>query len=369
MPYIERGQSDIINVEFSNHQYPILIGKSLENYNLCEYSSSHQFLIVTHKNLHDLYSSKLRFSSPIDIEINWCFIEEGEIHKANDSLQKVLSQAIKLKYRRNSCFIAFGGGVIGDITGFAASIYQRGVELIQIPTTILSQVDSSIGGKTAINHPLGKNMIGTFYQPNAVVIDTSLLETLPKSELVSGLAEVIKYALINDAPFFDWLDANIDNLLTRDTSAINYAVNKSCKHKQAIVEVDEKEKGVRALLNLGHTFGHALEALTNYEKYLHGEAISIGMVIASEVSKRMSLITQEEHNKIVVILKKAGLPVSIDSSLGISIDSLINQLFLDKKNVKSSALKTILLKGIGKAFILEDTPIEIVKDVLGKSFS
>jgi len=255
---------------------------------------------------------------------------------------------MSLKYSRNCTLIALGGGVIGDIVGFAAACYQRGVPFIQIPTTLLAQVDSSVGGKTAVNHSLGKNMIGAFYQPQCVIADTLTLNTLDDRQLSSGLAEVIKYGLINDAEFFGWLENNISALRVRDQSALAEAIERSCQDKADLVAQDEREQGVRALLNLGHTFGHAIETGMGYGNFLHGEGVAVGIVMAADLSQRMGWIEQADIERIKDILTTAGLPISVPT--GMSSEQFMSLMSVDKK-VQDGQIRFVLLKNIGEAVI------------------
>ncbi|HBC58716.1 MAG TPA: 3-dehydroquinate synthase, partial [Gammaproteobacteria bacterium] len=253
------------------------------------------------------------------------------------------------QFDRNSLLVALGGGVVGDITGFAAACYQRGVDYLQIPTTLLSQVDSSVGGKTAVNHALGKNMIGAFYQPCAVMIDLDVLNTLPDREYASGLAEVIKYGAIRDAEFFCWLEANIDALNRREQSALAYAIERSCQNKAEIVNQDETETGIRALLNYGHTFAHAFEIELQYGTWLHGEAVSAGMVYAAKLSRQLCQLAEDDVERLEDLLLKAHLPTKIDASL--NRDHLLHHMALDKKN-QSGSRRMILLKRLGDAVVV-----------------
>jgi len=259
-----------------------------------------------------------------------------------EELGKVFDAALTARLDRQTTFVALGGGVIGDMTGFAAATYQRGVHFIQVPTTTMAMVDSSVGGKTGVNHPLGKNMIGAFYQPRCVMIDVASLSTLPDRELGSGLAEVVKYGLIRDAAFFDWQEANMAKLMARDPEALVYAIERSCVNKAEVVALDEKEGGVRATLNLGHTFGHAIENNLGYGEWLHGEAVSAGMVMAADMSFRLGWIDQSVVTRTEAILKAAALPVHVPAGLG--KEKFLDTMAVDKK-VANGQLRLILLKG------------------------
>ena len=268
---------------------------------------------------------------------------------------------MKKKYDRTCTLIALGGGVVGDLTGFVAACYQRGVGFIQIPTTLLAQVDSSVGGKTAVNHPLGKNMIGAFYQPLIVIADTGVLATLPTRELSAGLAEVIKYGLICDRAFFDWLEDNIEALLKRDEAALTYAIERSCINKAEVVAADERESGLRAILNLGHTFGHAIETALSYKKWLHGEAVACGMLMAADLSVRLGILDISCQDRISTLLEKAALPVRIYKN--VSLENMLHNMKIDKKS-RGGLLYLILLKDIGDAVITADYSQEALAETI-----
>ena len=287
-------------------------------------------------------------------------IPDGETHKTVATWAFVLDQLLDARLDRKSAIVALGGGVIGDIAGFAAATYQRGIAFIQVPTTLLSQVDSSVGGKTGVNHPLGKNLIGAFYQPRLVVIDTSTLATLPIRELRAGLAEVIKYGLIRDAQFFAWLEENIEALLARDAEALAHAIEVSCRHKAEVVAIDETEQGERALLNLGHTFGHAIEAGLGFGTWLHGEAVAAGTVLAAQLSARLRLLAPGDVERIVRLFAATGLPV-VAPPLG--PDRYLELMLRDKK-VVSGKMRLILLRAIGAACVTDDAPADDIRAVL-----
>ena len=285
----------------------------------------------------------------LDYEV--LILPDGESYKSLDSLNHVITRLLEKKYNRTCILIALGGGVIGDLTGFAAACYQRGVKFIQIPTTLLAQVDSSVGGKTAVNHPLGKNMIGAFHQPYAVFADTSVLSTLPEREFSAGLAEVIKYGLIRDKEFYIWLEKNIELLIERDKEALVYAIERSCINKAEVVAKDERESGLRAILNLGHTFGHAIETALSYKDWLHGEAVACGMLMAMDLSCRSGLIDQENTVKLKALLERANLPTKIQGY--VKLEHLLKNIKIDKKS-RDGVLYLILLKNIGDAVITSD---------------
>jgi 3-dehydroquinate synthase len=287
-------------------------------------------------------------------------IPDGEGHKNFATLQDVVTRLLELRAERKTTVLALGGGVVGDIAGFAAAIYQRGMPFIQIPTTLLSQVDSSVGGKTGINHPLGKNMVGAFYQPRAVLIDTDCLATLPARELSAGLAEVIKYGAISDAGFFAWLEAHVGALVAREPGALIHAIDRSCRIKAATVAADEREEGERALLNFGHTFGHAIENGLGYGEWLHGEAVAAGMILAAEVSRRVGRIDAGVVGRLRAVVAGAGLPVEAPA---LGFERWKSLMGRDKK-VQGGAIRFILLDALGRASITTDVPDEVLRDVL-----
>lgn len=324
--------------------YNILYKKSLFK----EYITSTQVLIVTNKTISPLYLKEVeQHLSGINYDV--VILPDGEIYKSIESLNIVITKLLENKYSRTCLLVALGGGVIGDLTGFVAACYLRGVDFIQIPTTMLSFVDSSVGGKTAVNHPLGKNMIGAFYQPKTVIIDPRVLSTLSDRQLSAGLAEVIKYGLIMDSHFFCWLEDNIEAVLNRDNEALIYTIEQSCINKSKVVTKDEKEKGLRAILNFGHTFGHAIETALSYKEWLHGEAVACGMLIAAELSSRLGLLSTEEVSRIRKILKRANLPTKIHKN--IYLEQMLKNMQVDKK-AKEGIIYLILLDEIGKAKII-----------------
>jgi shikimate kinase / 3-dehydroquinate synthase len=286
-------------------------------------------------------------------------LPDGEEEKNVDNLMHIFDVLLKNKCDRKTTLIALGGGVIGDMTGFAAATYMRGVPFIQIPTTLLAQVDSSVGGKTAINHPLGKNMIGAFYQPQAVIADTATLASLPDRELSAGLAEVIKHGAIIDNDFFTWLEANMEKLMARDEQALAHAIQRSCEIKADIVRQDEREGGIRAILNFGHTFGHAIEAGLGYGEWLHGEAVGCGMVMAADLSVRLGALDVRDQKRIVALIKAAGLPVQAPD---LGLTRWMDLMEVDKKN-EGGEIKFILLKPMGSAYITS-VPSELLQETL-----
>ena len=341
-----------LTVALGDRAYPIHIGGGLLDRPelLLPHLKIPQAAIVTNTTVGPLYLARVKAAlAQAGIKAVEIVLPDGEKYKNSDSLNKIYDALLQHRMERKGTLIALGGGVIGDLTGFAAATYLRGVPFIQIPTTLLAQVDSSVGGKTGINHPLGKNMIGAFYQPQLVLADTDTLNTLPDRELSAGLAEVIKYGLIGDLAFFEWLEAHMDQLLARDPQALTYAIQRSCQNKAEVVVADEREAGRRALLNLGHTFGHAIEAGMGYGKVLHGEAVGTGMLMAAVLSQKLGWITEQDVARIRALIVKARLPV-VAPNLG--VDKYLDLMGLDKK-VEGGKLRFVLLKAIGHAVVSE----------------
>jgi 3-dehydroquinate synthase len=336
-----------LNVELGDRSYPIAIGRNLLDDSALltrQIGGSGKVAIVTNTTVAPLYLEKV--AAPLRAagrQVVPVILRDGEEYKTWESLNEIFDALLANKCDRKTTLVALGGGVIGDMTGFAAATYMRGVPFVQIPTTLLAQVDSSVGGKTGINHPLGKNMIGAFYQPRAVIADTATLDTLPDRELSAGLAEVIKHGAILDAGFFDWIEANIGKLVARDHAALAHAIARSCEIKADVVARDEREGGLRAVLNFGHTFGHAIEAGLGYGEWLHGEAVGCGMVMAADLSHRLGLIDAAAVARVRALVQAAGLPV-VAPDLG--IDRWIELMEVDKKN-EGGAIKFILLKPLG----------------------
>ncbi len=345
-----------LTVDLGERSYPIFIGQDLlENASLVTpYVKGKQVMIVTNETIAPLYleQAKQLFSG---FQVDEVILPDGEEYKNLEHLNLIFDALLSKRHNRTTTLVALGGGVIGDMTGFAAASYQRGVDFIQIPTTLLSQVDSSVGGKTGVNHALGKNMIGAFHQPNCVVIDVNSLNTLPNNELAAGLAEVIKYGLICDLPFFDWLEANMEKLNVKDTQALIYAIETSCANKANVVALDEKEGGIRAILNLGHTFGHAIETDQGYGNWLHGEAVATGMLMAADLSARLNWIEQADVNRIENILLNAHLPVKCPP--GMTAERFKSLMAVDKK-VLDGKLRLVLLRSMGDAITTSDFAIE-----------
>ncbi len=309
-------------------------------------------VIVTNEHVAPLYLERLRETlERAGKQVQAILLPDGEEYKTWEILNRIFDALLEHRRDRKTCLVALGGGVIGDVTGFAAATYQRGVPFVQVPTTLLSQVDSSVGGKTAINHPKGKNMIGAFYQPLMVLADTGTLGSLPQREFLSGLAEVIKYGFIYDAIFLTWLEQNLDRLLARDPSSLTYAIQRSCEIKAEIVAQDERETGIRAWLNLGHTFGHAIESGMGYGVWLHGEAVATGMVLAADLSHRLGYLDQASAARVRHLIAQAGLPTAAPR-LGTTADvqRYLDLMRVDKK-AEGGAIRYVLLKRLGEAFV------------------
>lgn len=347
-------------------QYTINIGVDLFNLTKQDWKNwlqDNKIAIVTNNKLALLYGNKLKEKLTFfGFDVHLITVEDGEVSKNLMVVSEILDELMQLNFNRKSTLIALGGGVIGDLTGFVASIFMRGMNLIQIPTSLLSMVDSSVGGKTGVNHRLGKNMIGSFYQPHSVLIDPVFLDSLEKREYLSGFAEIIKYALIMDAPFFTWLKQNANALLQRDKDCLTYAITTSCRSKTKVVMEDEKEAGVRALLNLGHTFGHAIETTLGYGKWLHGEAVALGMIWAAELSKELNHLNQKQVKEIKSLIGKFNLPTKLNQS--IDLNEFFKNLLHDKK-FDGGEIRLILLKDIGQSYIDNGVSLERLKQFMG----
>ncbi len=337
-----------LKVELGDRSYPIHIGAGLLGRGdlLQPHLCGSQVCIVTNETVAPLYLAQVE-SMLAGRRVSTVVLPDGEQHKTLETVSVIYDRLLELGFSRSATLIALGGGVIGDMTGFAAATYQRGINFIQIPTTLLSQVDSSVGGKTGVNRPLGKNMVGAFYQPQCVLIDTTTLNTLPDRELKAGLAEVIKYGLINNPGFLAWLEQNMGALLRREPAALAASIKVSCEEKAAIVAADETETGLRAILNLGHTFGHAIETAMGYGTWLHGEAVAAGMVMAADLSWRLGLLDQAEAAQAKRIIASAGLPVAPPA---ISPETFIRFMSKDKK-ADEGKIRFVLLEGLGKAAV------------------
>ncbi|MDR2875412.1 MAG: 3-dehydroquinate synthase [Methylobacillus sp.] len=352
-----------LTVELGDRAYPIHIGQNLlaRADLILPHLKRKQVAIVSNTTVAPLYLEKL--AEPLreaGVEVIPIELPDGEQYKNAETLNIIYDALLTQRCERSTTLIALGGGVVGDMCGFAAATFLRGVPFIQIPTTLLAQVDSSVGGKTGINHPLGKNMIGAFYQPQLVLADTETLNTLPERELSAGIAEVIKYGLIRDHAFFDWLETNMTKLMVCDPDALAYAIQRSCENKAEVVAADEKESGERALLNLGHTFGHAIENGMGYGAWLHGEAVAAGTMLAARMSQRMGWLKAAEVARITRIFKAAGLPVDAPA---LGVEKYLDLMSLDKK-VADGKIRLVLLHGIGKAIITGEYPPEKLTETL-----
>lgn len=352
----------VLRVELGDRSYPIYIGEALlgQAALLQPHIKGRQVLVVTNETIAPLYLDKV-VAVLGDYQVDSCILPDGEAYKTLDVLNQIFDKLLSARHNRTTTLIALGGGVVGDMTGFAAACYQRGVEFIQIPTTLLSMVDSSVGGKTGVNHPLGKNMIGAFYQPQAVIADMALLRSLPERELSAGVAEIIKYGLIGDCPFFEWLEQNMDALMARDINALAYAVKRSCENKAYVVAQDEREGGLRAILNFGHTFGHAIETAQGYGNWLHGEAVGAGMAMAADLSWRRGAISEEDLARTLRLLERAKLPTRAPADM--TPEHFTRLMGVDKK-VLDGRLRLVLLEAMGKAI----TTSEINLDQLQQTF-
>lgn len=356
-----------LTVELGDRSYPILIGSGLmaQRELFAPYIAGKQVCVVTDDTVAPLYLDTLRKTLE-GYQFTAVTLPTGEAYKNWATLQQIFDTLLAARHDRRTTLIALGGGVVGDMTGFAAACYQRGVDFIQVPTTLLSQVDSSVGGKTGINHPAGKNMLGAFYQPRAVIIDTASLTTLPAREVSAGLAEVIKYGLIRDAAFLAWLEANMQGLRQLDHALVTEAIARSCAIKAEVVAADEREGGVRAILNLGHTFGHAIEAHQGYGQWLHGEAVGAGMAMALDLSRRLGWIDAVEAERGTGIIAAAGLPVRPPSSM--SPQDFVELMAVDKK-VLDGQLRLVLLQAIGEAVVTADFDTALLQLTLAQGQS
>lgn len=352
-----------VNVELQERRYPILIGNGLlQDERSYPVKRGERVMIVTNPTVAQFYLDTVTFAlKKRGCEVDHVLLPDGEKYKTLESLNLIFTALLQGNHGRDTTIIALGGGVIGDVAGFAAASYQRGVRLIQIPTTLLSQVDSSVGGKTAVNHELGKNMIGAFYQPSMVIIDTHTLGTLPKREVNAGLAEVIKYGAILDYEFFEWLEAHIDELVALNNESLQHCIARCCQIKADVVARDETEKGDRALLNLGHTFGHAIETHLGYGNWLHGEAVSTGMMMAAALSEQLGDISVADVSRLEKLLARANLPTLSPDSM--QPEDYLPHMMRDKK-VLAGKLRLVLLKSLGQAYIATDTDKDLVLNAI-----
>jgi len=353
---------ETLNVDLGARSYPIHIGSGLlaRADLIAPYLEGQRVAIVTNDTVAPLYLNALRAVLPRNQPLE-IVLPDGEEYKTLPVWSGIFDKLLQARCDRRTTVIALGGGVVGDIAGFAAACYQRGVPFMQVPTTLLAQVDSSIGGKTAVNHQLGKNMIGAFYQPRAVVIDTDTLRTLPDRELRAGVAEVIKYGLIRDVEFFQWLEQNLAKLLGRDKRALAHAITRSCQNKADIVALDERESGLRAILNFGHTFGHAIETGVGYGKWLHGEAVAVGIVMAADLSRRLGWLAKSDFDRIEALIAAAGLPVLSPAEID---GPKMQELMAVDKKVQGGQVRLVLLQGIGRATVTADVSPALLDQTL-----
>ena len=351
-----------LDVDLGDRSYPIYIGEGVyaEANHYRAAIPGRQVMVVSNETVAPLYLEQT-LGALDGYDVASCILPDGEQYKTLEMVNRIYSAMLEQRFTRQSTLVALGGGVIGDMTGFAAATYQRGVHFIQVPTTLLAQVDSSVGGKTGVNHPLGKNMIGAFYQPRLVLADTATLRTLDDRQFASGLAEVIKYGLIVDEPFFSWLEENMDGLLARDPALLAYAIQVSCRCKADVVEADEKEAGQRALLNLGHTFGHAIETGMGYGEWLHGEAVGTGMCMAADLSRRLGWMSQQDFDRTVKLIGRAKLPITPPKTL--APERFLELMAVDKK-VMDGKLRLVLLKKIGQSLVTDDFDLQKLEQTL-----
>lgn len=366
LTYLEKIMQKILNVALDNRSYPITIGENLlSQFEHFKLHSGQRVLVVTNDTIAPIYLQHLLdMLETHGVKTDSVIVPDGEQYKTMETWNQILTALLANNHTRSSILVALGGGVIGDVAGFAASAYQRGIKFIQVPTTLLSQVDSSVGGKTAINHPLGKNMIGAFYQPQSVVIDINCLKTLPQRELSAGLAEVIKYGIIMDSAFFNWLETHIDDLLNLDVDALSYCIYRCCELKAQVVAADETEQDMRAILNLGHTYGHAIEAELGYGNWLHGEAVSVGMLMAAQTAKLLGLLADKDIERIKNLLIKAKLPVKRPEQM--TIESYIPHMLRDKK-VISGKLRLVIPTKIGQVEVMDGIEKSVVLESINNS--
>ncbi|WP_303908637.1 3-dehydroquinate synthase [Thiohalomonas denitrificans] len=340
-----------LHVDLGERSYPIHIGTDLLGRPelVAPHVRGSQVMVVTNETVGPLYLEKT-LQAFAAFETGHVVLPDGEQYKTLETWNRIFDALLERRFDRRCTLVALGGGVVGDITGFAAACYQRGVDFIQIPTTLLSQVDSSVGGKTGVNHPLGKNMIGAFHQPRCVLADTATLKTLDSRQLAAGIAEVIKYGLINDPEFLAWLEEHMEALTGREPQVLAFAIERSCADKAVVVAQDEREAGSRALLNLGHTFGHAIETGMGYGRWLHGEAVATGMVLAAELSEQLGWIDSTQVERVRALIARAGLPVQAPAEL--SADRFLELMAVDKK-VIGGKLRLVLMKGLGQSVVTD----------------
>ena len=355
-----------LSVDLGERSYPIFVGEDLfEKVDLQGLIRGKQVMIVTNETVAPLYLEGLKQQLP-DLQVDEVILPDGESFKTLEHLNSIFDALLQMRHNRTTTLIALGGGVVGDMTGFAAASYQRGVDFIQVPTTLLSQVDSSVGGKTGVNHPLGKNMIGAFYQPKAVLADTKILRSLPPRELAAGLAEVIKYGLIYDENFLSWIEEHIEKLNALEPKALAEAIYRSCEIKAQVVAQDEHEGGIRAILNLGHTFGHAIETDQGYGVWLHGEAVAAGTQMAADLSHRLGWLSGSDLDRVRALLKAAHLPTEPPVSL--SPERFIELMSVDKK-VLDGRIRLVLLKRLGEAVVTDRFDSELLQQTLEQNYA
>ena len=351
-----------LSVELGDRSYPIYIGPGVmtDTRLLTQHIRGQQVMVVTNETIAPLYLQQV-CDALQGKQVESVVLPDGESFKNLSTLNSIFDALLSQRFNRTATLVALGGGVVGDMTGFAAACYQRGVDFVQIPTTLLSQVDSSVGGKTGVNHAMGKNMIGAFYQPRSVLIDTNTLRTLPNREFAAGMAEVIKYGLIADAPFFEWLEFNIDALMARNEEALQYTIATSCQTKANVVAQDEREGGIRAILNLGHTFGHAIETATQYSSYLHGEAVAVGMLMAMDLSYRLGAVSEADCARARALIERCGLPCAVPADM--SPETFKALMSVDKK-VLDGSLRLVLLRQLGEAYVGNDFAFDALEATL-----
>ncbi|HWH39067.1 MAG TPA: 3-dehydroquinate synthase [Usitatibacter sp.] len=352
-----------LQVELGERSYPIHIGQGLLDMPalFAPHLAGRRAAVVTNETVAPLYAERLEGTlAAAGATTQRIVLADGEAFKTWQSLERIYAALLEARADRRTVLVALGGGVVGDIAGFAAATYQRGIAYLQVPTTLLAQVDSSVGGKTAINHPLGKNMIGAFHQPRAVIADTGTLATLPSREFAAGLAEVVKYGAIHDAAFLEWIESHAERLVGREPASLAHAIERSCAVKAQIVGQDERESGVRALLNFGHTFGHAIESAAGYGAWLHGEAVAAGMVLAARLSASLGRITKAEADRLTRLIERLGLPVV---SPRFPLDTWLEFMGRDKKN-EDGRITLVLLEALGRAAIVRDAPEPALRELL-----
>ncbi|HMM77996.1 MAG TPA: 3-dehydroquinate synthase [Gammaproteobacteria bacterium] len=351
-----------VDVELAERSYPIFIGAGLlrDAALIGRAIKTRQVMVVSNERVAPLYLERL-LAGLGERQVASVVLPDGEEYKTLDSFSLIMTALLEHRFERGCTVVALGGGVVGDLAGFAAACYQRGVRFVQVPTTLLAQVDSAVGGKTAVNHALGKNMIGAFHQPVAVLADLDTLSTLDVREFRAGVAEIIKYGLIRDREFFEWLELNLDALMMRETAAVTHAIKRSCENKAEVVAADEHESGERALLNLGHSFGHAIEHALGYGSWLHGEAVGAGMCMAARMSARIGMIAPTTRDRIIALIARAGLPIAPPP--GPSVDDLLEAMSVDKKN-RDGRIRLVLLDAIGHASVRDDYDVQALLEVL-----